>query len=60
MSKTIGQPGQDLPEPVLPGQQDDDAIGQPDREDGFGNDLPSPSEGISPVDRRGKGTPVAG
>ena len=48
MSRTVGQPSQDLPEPVLPGY-DDDAIGMPDGEPGFGNDVPNPSERESPL-----------
>jgi hypothetical protein len=42
MSKTIGQPGQDLPEPILPDDGDNDAIGRPDDGGaGIGNDTPT-------------------
>ncbi|WP_019996825.1 hypothetical protein [Aureimonas ureilytica] len=41
MSRTINQPGQDLPTPVLPGTGDDDAIGRPDVGPGIGEDMPT-------------------
>ena len=41
MSNTINRPGQDLPDPVLPGTGGDDAIGRPDGGPGIGNDLPT-------------------
>ncbi len=40
MSNTIDRPGQDLPELVLPGH-DNDAVGRPDGGLGIGNDLPT-------------------
>jgi hypothetical protein len=40
MSNPLNQPGQDLPEPVLPGQGDD-AIGRPGIGPGIGNDTPT-------------------
>lgn len=41
MSTIINQPGQDLPEPILPGTGGDDAIGRPDGGPGIGPDTPT-------------------
>ncbi len=49
MSNTINQPGQDLPEPILPGQDGNDAIGRPDSGHGIGNDLPTKPVGPNPA-----------
>ena len=49
MSNTFGRPGQDLPEPVLPGQGESDVIGQPDAGAGIGNDLPTKPAGTNPM-----------
>lgn len=52
MSNTINQPGQDLPEPVLPGGNGEDAIGRPDGGAGTGHDMPT-----SPVETNPAGEP---
>ncbi|WAJ29557.1 hypothetical protein [Antarcticirhabdus aurantiaca] len=45
MSNTFGTPGQDLPDPILPGQRGDDAVGRPDNEPAPNHDLPAVPEG---------------
>lgn len=48
MSNPFNQPGQDLPEPMLPGQ-DNDAIGRPDDGPDIGNDLPTKPAETNPA-----------
>ncbi|WAJ27263.1 hypothetical protein [Antarcticirhabdus aurantiaca] len=60
MSNTFGKPRQDLPDPVLPGQNDDDAIGRPDNATIPGQDLPAvpqgrPGETSEPDEKRAEG-----
>ena len=49
MSNIINQPGQDLPDPILPGGGDNDAIGRPDVGPGIGNDTPTKPVGPNPA-----------
>lgn len=59
MSNITGQqPGQDLPEPVLPGHEDNDAIGRPADGSGFGNDLPTKPAGTNPANEPDPTTPM--
>jgi len=59
MSNITGQqPGQDLPEPVLPGSGGNDAIGRPDGGPGIGNDLPTKPAGVNPANEPDPTTPM--
>lgn len=49
MSNSFTRPGQDLPMPNLPGDGDNDVVGQPLGGDGIGNDLPTKPVGTNPA-----------
>ncbi len=51
------QPGQDLPEPTIPGQTGDDAVGIPDGVPGVGNDMPTKPLDPNPANEPDPTTP---
>ncbi|WP_062212736.1 hypothetical protein [Aureimonas sp. AU12] len=59
LSNITGQdPGQDLPDPILPGSGDNDAIGRPDGGPGIGNDLPTKPAGTNAANEPDPTTPM--